>query len=94
MNRDRDIMLSDIFSNMHVDDYDGESLYIYPTSTAVHMMDVFEAKEGAEKLANILSSRLKKQISVKITDKKSKSVPKNVDSLVKEVFGSDVSEIE
>ena len=94
LNRDRDIMLSDIFSNMHVDDYDGESLYIYPTSTAVHMMDVFEAKEGAEKLANILSSRLKKQISVKITDKKSKSVPKNVVSLVKEVFGSDVSEIE
>ena len=39
-------MLGDLFSCMKVASVDDDTIYIYPTGTAVDMMDVFKQKNG------------------------------------------------
>jgi DNA polymerase-3 subunit gamma/tau len=90
-NRYRDIMLADIFNCLSVEDFDGETVYVCPTATAVHLMDVYEAKGGSEKLAEILSQRLKAPVKVEVVKKeKKKTAAGSVASSLEEVFGADV----
>lgn len=89
-NRYRDIMLADIFACLSVEDFDGTTVYVSPTSTAVHLMDVYASKDGSKKLAEILSERLKTPVKVEVVKKEKKTKAKSVLSSVEEVFGSDV----
>lgn len=87
-NRDRNIILGGLFPQLKVLDFDGETLYLCPTGEAVHMMDIFESKNGTEKLSQILSERLNLQINVSISDKLNENEAQNdILGKVKDVFG-------
>ncbi len=80
--------MAEIYNGMKVAAYDGHTVYIYPTGTAVHMADVFKSKNGAEKLASILSQQLGKEIKVVLTEaQKTKEKKKDLMQQAAEVFG-------
>ncbi len=93
-NRSRDIMLADIFNCLSVEDFDGATVTVSPTSTAVHLMDVYESKGGSEKLAEILSERLKTPVKVEVVKKEKKKTTGSVAAHLEEVFGGDVRPID
>jgi len=89
-NRDRDILLSDIFKGLKVEAYDGSTIWLYPSGTAVHMMDIFHAKEGESKLKPILHDQLGAPVELIISDqpRKKKETKKDAIEKAKEIFGN------
>lgn len=87
-NRDRDILMGELYSCMKVAAYHDNTVYIYPTGTAVHMMDVFVSKNGTEKLQEILTQQLGRETFVELTEgKKSKEKKKDIMQQATEIFG-------
>ncbi len=87
-NRDRDILMGELYSCMKVAAYHEDTVYIYPTGTAVHMMDVFVSKNGTEKLQEILTNQLGRETFVELTEgKKSKEKKKDIMQQATEIFG-------
>jgi DNA polymerase-3 subunit gamma/tau len=69
-NKDRDIILSSIFEQLVVDAFDGTTAKVYPTKDAVNLMDIFEQKQGRQKLEKLLCERLERNVKVVILDAK------------------------
>ena len=86
-NRERNMILGDLFPQMKLSSFDGVTAYIYPTGEAVHMMEVFEQKNGAEKLARILSERMETEIRVEVTKNDADSSGSDIISAASEIFG-------
>lgn len=87
-NRDRDILMSEIYNCMKVAAYEENTVYIYPTGSAVHMKDVFKSKNGAEKLGAILSQQLGHETKVVLTEsQKTKEKKKDLMQQAEEIFG-------
>ena len=86
-NKERDIMLGDLFSCMKVASVDDDTIYMYPTGTAVDMMDVFKQKNGREKLENILHEQLNRPVTIEITENTKKQPKKAIEDHLKDVFG-------
>ena len=86
-NRERNMILGDLFPQMKLSSFDGVTAFIYPTGEAVHMMEVFEQKDGAEKLARILSERMETEIRVEITKNDADSSGSDIMSAASEIFG-------
>ena len=94
-NKENSILVSDIISQLKVKDYSEGELFVFPTGTAVGMMDVFAAKKGAEKLAQILSQKLSEDIRVTITEPDEKPAPKKTgEELIKDIFGDMAEKVE
>ena len=89
-NRDRDILLADIFRGLKVEAFDGTTVYLYPTGTAVHMMDIYHSKGGEAKLTPILHDQLGMPVAIVITDHthKRKEPKKDPIEKAKEIFGN------
>ncbi len=89
-NRDRDILLADIFRGLKVEAFDGATVYLYPTGTAVHMMDIYHSKGGESKLAPILHDQLGAPVAIVLTDHahKRKEPKKDPIEKAKEIFGN------
>jgi DNA polymerase-3 subunit gamma/tau len=87
-NQDRDIMMADLFRGMKAAAYDEtkQTLYLYPTGSAEYMMDVFEAKQGREKLEHFLQEKLGNPIHIVITNQDNKEA-KDLMQMAKDVFG-------
>ena len=92
-NSKRDIMLSNIFSDLKVASVNGDDLYVYPSGTSVHMMKFFEEKNGAEELKQILEAKLNRRINVILTaPSKAQNKGKSLIDAAKEILG-DMQEI-
>ncbi len=80
--------MGELYSCMKVAAYHEDTVYIYPTGTAVHMMDVFVSKNGTEKLQEILTNQLGRETFVELTEgKKSKEKKKDIMQQATEIFG-------
>ena len=86
-NKERDIMLGDLFSCMKVASVDDDTIYMYPTGTAVDMMDVFKQKNGRKKLEDILHDQLNRPVTVEITENIKKQPKKAIEEHLKDVLG-------
>ena len=86
-NKERDIMLGDLFSCMKVASVDNDTIYMYPTGTAVDMMDVFKQKNGRKKLEDILHDQLNRPVTIEITENIKKQPKKGIEDHLKDVLG-------
>jgi len=66
LNKDRNILLSNLFEKLEVKSYKAGTLTLAPTGTAVSMMDSFEGRGGAAKLEEILTEHSGVRVRVEV----------------------------